>query len=129
MMYVKDRNADSTCPTELAFFVTNSSYSGSHFDGCNSTAAMELCDFDVDFISAGGRAGSIESQRSLCLYRQNLRPSKNIWMAVGINKKRKVNESRWKSSDSLMMTGMQFGFEWEIRKARAPHQPRIFGPR
>lgn len=40
MMYVRDLNADSTWLTELAFFVTNSSYSGSHLEGCNSAAGI-----------------------------------------------------------------------------------------
>lgn len=57
-------------------------------DGCNSTAAIELCDFDVDFISAEGRAGNIESRRGLSLYRQDLKTSNNIWMVVGVDEKK-----------------------------------------
>lgn len=50
MIYVKDRRADSTWPTDDAFFATNSSYSGSHLDGCNNTEDTGFCEVDVDFI-------------------------------------------------------------------------------
>jgi hypothetical protein len=47
MMYVNDLSADSTCPTELAFFVKKSSYSGNHLEGCRRTAGTGLLNFQA----------------------------------------------------------------------------------
>lgn len=56
MIYVRDRRADSTCPTAEEFFATKSSYCGSHLDGCKNTEDSESCEADVDLILHKGEA-------------------------------------------------------------------------